>query len=269
MKIFKNKKDLIKEISGKKNIAFVPTMGSIHRGHLSLIKKAKKKTKNVLVSIFVNPKQFNSNFDFQKYPRNIYRDIDLLKKIKIKYLYLPVFKDIYSFRPKIIVFLDEFSKELCGKFRPLHFKGVINVVNRFLEIIKPRWIFLGAKDFQQLSIIKKHINKNKIKTKIISCTTIREKNGIAFSSRNLLLKKKDYFIAGKIYHLIKKNKKKLIKRKAFIKIIKKKILSFGANKIEYITVLDINNLIHGFKRKKKFRIFIAYYFNSIRLIDNI
>ncbi len=271
MKIFKNKKDLIKEISGKKNIAFVPTMGSIHRGHLSLIKKAKKKTKNVLVSIFVNPKQFNSNFDFQKYPRNIYRDIDLLKKIKIKYLYLPVFKDIYSFRPKIIVFLDEFSKELCGKFRPLHFKGVINVVNRFLEIIKPRWIFLGAKDFQQLSIIKKHINKNKIKTKIISCTTIREKNGTALSSRNTKLKKKQLEITGKIYKYLKRNKKiilfKHLKKKK--REIIDKIILIGAKKIDYLECLNLKTLKTAKGVKENYNIFIAYYIDKTRLIDNL
>ena len=135
MKIFKDKKTLIKEIFNKKNIAFVPTMGSIHKGHLSLIKRAKKKTKNVLVSIYVNPKQFNSNSDFKRYPRNINKDIALLRKINVKYLYLPTDSDIYSFRPTFSVYLDNFSKTLCGKFRPGHFKGVVNVVNRFIDIM--------------------------------------------------------------------------------------------------------------------------------------
>ena len=103
MKIFKNKKTLINEISNRKNIAFVPTMGSLHKGHLSLIQNAKKKSKNVLVSIYINPKQFNSNSDFKKYPRNIDKDIAFLKKTKIKYLYLPTDKDIYSFTPKKII----------------------------------------------------------------------------------------------------------------------------------------------------------------------
>jgi cytidyltransferase-like protein len=133
MKIFKNKKSLVNELLNKKNIAFVPTMGSIHKGHLSLIRRAKKVSKNVLVSIYINPKQFNSKSDFKRYPRNINKDIALLKKIKIKYLYLPCNNDIYSFKPKSPIYLDKFSKELCGKFRHKHFMGVINVINRFIE----------------------------------------------------------------------------------------------------------------------------------------
>jgi len=132
MKIFKNKKNLIKHISQIKNLAFVPTMGTLHRGHISLIKEAKKKSKNILVTIFVNPKQFNSKRDFKKYPRNINKDIKILEKENIKFLYLPDNKDIYSFKPVTPIYLHKFSKELCGKFRPGHFKGVINVVNRFL-----------------------------------------------------------------------------------------------------------------------------------------
>ena len=190
MKIFKNKKSLVNELLNKKNIAFVPTMGSIHKGHLSLIRRAKKVSKNVLVSIYINPKQFNSKSDFKRYPRNINKDIALLKKIKIKYLYLPCNNDIYSFKPKSPIYLDKFSKELCGKFRHKHFMGVINVINRFIEIIKPSSIFLGYKDFQQLALIKHHIIRNKISTKVISCPTIRSKGGIALSSRNSKLKKK-------------------------------------------------------------------------------
>ena len=138
MQIFKKKNKLLKEISNIKDIAFVPTMGSIHKGHLSLIKKAKKESKNILVSIYVNPKQFNLTSDVKKYPRNINKDISLLKKMKIRYLYLPIYDDIYSFRAKSPIYLDKFSKKLCGKFKPKHFKGVINIVNRFIEIINPK-----------------------------------------------------------------------------------------------------------------------------------
>ncbi len=210
MKIFKNKSSLINEISNKKNIAFVPTMGAIHKGHLSLIKRAKKKSKNVLVSIYVNPKQFNSNSDFKKYPRNIYNDIALLEKLNIKYLYLPTNNDIFSFRPKSHIYLNKFSKKLCGKYRPGHFKGVVNVVNRFIDIIKPHSIFLGFKDFQQLTLIKLHIDKNRLLTKVVSCPTIRQKNGVALSSRNKGLKKKQIEIMGKIYKYLKNEKKKIV-----------------------------------------------------------
>jgi pantoate--beta-alanine ligase len=271
MKIFKNKTKLLKKILNVKDIAFIPTMGSIHKGHLSLIKKAKKKSKNVLVTIYVNPKQFTSNFNFREYPRNIRRDIVLLKKTKIKYLYLPSYKDIYSFRPKTPIYLDKFSNKLCGKFRPEHFKGVLNVINRFLEIIKPSSIFLGSKDFQQLTLIKFHINKNKISTKIVACPTIREKSGIAMSSRNRTLSKNQIEIAKKVFKYLKNNKKKI-----FLKINKKKlsevldkIILLGVRKIDYLNCINLKKLKKPKKIKEKFNIFIAYYIGDTRLIDNL
>ena len=189
MKIFKNKLSLRKEVNKDKCISFVPTMGGLHKGHISLIKQSKKTKLKTLVSIFVNPKQFNKKSDFKSYPRNTKKDIKQLKKLKINYLYIPTFNDIYGFKPKKKVFLDKFSKKLCGKFRKGHFEGVLNVVNRFIEIIKPRYIFLGKKDYQQIYLIKKHIEIRNIRSKIIECKTIREKNGIACSSRNSSLNK--------------------------------------------------------------------------------
>ena len=271
MKIFKNKKSLIDEISNKKDIAFIPTMGSIHEGHLSLIKKAKKDSKNVLVSIYVNPKQFNVNSDFKKYPRNIRKDIAILKKTKVKYLYLPTYADIYSFRPILPVYLDRFSKKLCGKFKPGHFKGVVNVVNRFIEIIKPSLIYLGLKDFQQLNLIKLHINKKKIRTKIIACTTIREKNGIALSSRNILLNKQQIEIAVRIYKYLKNIKKKIVPanlKKKKLDILNK-IFLLGAKKIDYLEYINIKTLKSPKKINEIYNIFIAYYVGNVRLIDNL
>ena len=271
MKIFKEKKQLISEISKVKNIAFVPTMGSIHTGHLSLIKKAKKISKNVLVSIYVNPKQFNSNSDFKKYPRNINKDIALLKKTKIQYLYLPTYKDIFTFKPKLSFILNPFSKKLCGKFRPGHFKGVVNVVNRFLEIIKPSTIYLGVKDFQQLSLIKLHIINSKIKTDVVSCPTIRENNGIALSSRNSKLYKEEKKIAGKIYQYLRENKKYIFKM--ILNNKKKKIINeiklFGIKRVDYLVSLNLNSLKNAKKMSENYNIFIAYYFRKIRLIDNL
>ncbi|MDB9760654.1 pantoate--beta-alanine ligase [Pelagibacteraceae bacterium] len=271
MKIFKNKIELLNELSGLNNIAFIPTMGSIHDGHLSLIKKAKKKSVNIIVSIYVNPKQFNTTKNFQEYPRNIKKDITLLKKTKIKYLYLPKYKDIYSFKTKLPIYLDHFSKKLCGKFRPKHFYGVINVVNRFIEIIKPKLIFLGFKDFQQLSLINLHINKNRILTKVIGCSTIRDKNGIALSSRNKKLNKKQLHIASKVFKYLKINKKDiLLKNKRKDKLdLKKKLLSFGVTKIQYLEGLNLKTLKKPLMSGKKSNIFIAYYLGRIRLIDNL
>tara|TARA_B110000027_G_scaffold130842_1_gene154235 strand:- start:304 stop:1119 length:816 start_codon:yes stop_codon:yes gene_type:complete len=271
MKIFNNKINLIDEVSNIKNIAFVPTMGAIHKGHLSLIKKAKKESKNVLVSIYINPKQFNSNLEFKKYPRNINKDIAILRRIKIKYLFLPTYNDVYSFKPKSSLYLNEFSKKLCGKFRPGHFKGVINIVNRFIEIIKPRSIFLGYKDFQQLALIKLHINKNKILTKVVSCETIRERNGLALSSRNSKLSKNQKIMAGKIYNYLKNTKKNTsydsLKKQKF-EIIKN-IKLLGVKKIDYLDYINIKSLKPAKKINENYNIFIAYYIGNVRLIDNL
>ncbi len=271
MKIFKNKHTLQKEILKTKGTSFVPTMGGLHKGHISLIKQAKKSKFKTLVSIFVNPKQFNKKSDFRSYPRNTKRDIKLLKRLKIDYLYIPRFKDIYGFRPKNKIFLDKFSKKLCGKFRKGHFEGVLNVVNRFIDIIKPRYIFLGKKDYQQLFLIKKHIEKRKIKSKIIECNTIREINGIACSSRNSRLDKNQMKIASNIYHYLRKLKKKIKKDYSFFNIskIKKDLIDLGASKIDYLENYNIKNFKLIKKRSKQFNLFIAYYIKNIRLIDNI
>ena len=190
MKIIRQKKDLLNFINRVKNISFVPTMGGLHKGHLELIKKAKKKSEFVIVSIFINPKQFNSKRDFATYPRTIKKDIELLKKLKVNCLYNPNNKDIFNFKTKKKVYMHPFSQKLCGKFRPGHFEGVVNVINRFLEIIKPKYIFMGKKDYQQLFLIKKLISRRNINSKIIACDIIRERNGVAASTRNLKLLQK-------------------------------------------------------------------------------
>jgi pantoate--beta-alanine ligase len=271
MKIFKDKHALQKEILKTKGTSFVPTMGGLHKGHISLIKQSKKSKFKTLVSIFVNPKQFNKISDFRSYPRNTKKDIKLLKKLKIDYLYIPTFKDIYGFRPKNKVFLDKSSKKLCGKFRKGHFEGVLNVVNRFIEIIKPRYIFLGKKDYQQLFLIKKHIEKKKIKSKIIECKTIRENNGIACSSRNLNLSKSQLKIASNIFHYLSNLKKKLKKNYSLFEInkIKKDLIKLGANKIDYLENYNIKSFKKIKKPNKKYNLFFAYYIKKVRLIDNI
>ena len=271
MKIFKDKHTLKKEISKTKGISFVPTMGGLHKGHISLIKQSKKSKLKTLVSIFVNPKQFNKKSDFKSYPRNTEKDLKQLKKLKINYLYMPTFKDIYGFKPKKKVFLDKFSKKLCGRYRKGHFEGVLNVVNRFLEIIKPRYIFLGKKDYQQLYLIKKHIEKRKIKCKIIECKTIREINGIACSSRNSNLNKNEMKIASNIYFYLFYLKKKIKKNYNLFNMnkIKKDLIDLGASKIDYLENYNIKSFKKVKKKNEKFNLFFAYYIKNIRLIDNI
>ena len=270
MKIFKDRHTLQKEILKTKGISFVPTMGGLHRGHISLIKKSKKSKFRTLVSIFVNPKQFDKKSDFRSYPRSTKKDIKLLKKLKINYLYIPTFKDLYGFKTAKSIYLDKFSKKLCGKFRKGHFEGVLNVVNRFIEIIKPKYIFLGRKDYQQLYLIKKHIEKKKIKSKVIECKTIRENNGIACSSRNINLNKNQVDIASNIYHYLCNLKKKIKKNYSLFNIneIKKDLRKLGASKIDYLENYNIKSFKKIERKSKKFNLFIAYYIKNIRLIDN-
>jgi len=271
MKIFKSKHKLQKEILNIKNISFVPTMGGLHKGHISLIKKSKSFKGKTLVSIFVNPKQFNEKKDFINYPRNLKKDLMILKRLNVDLIYLPNSKDVFSFQVKNKIFLDKFSKKLCGKSRRGHFKGVLNIVNRFLEIIKPKYIFLGIKDFQQSYLINMHILKRKINTKIIHCKTIREKNGIACSTRNNNLNRNQFKIASNVIKYLK-NKKKLIKKELsnfkFLNI-KKDLMNLGLTKIDYIELYNSKTLKRPKNKREKFKIFIAFYLNKTRLIDNI
>ena len=271
MKIFKSKHKLQKEILNIKNISFVPTMGGLHGGHISLIKKSKNFKGKTLVSIFVNPKQFNEKKDFINYPRNLKKDLMILKRLNVDLIYLPNLKDIFSFQVKNKIFLDKFSKKLCGKSRKSHFEGVLNIVNRFLEIIKPRYIFLGIKDFQQSHLINMHILKRKINTKVIYCKTIREKNGVACSTRNNNLNRNQFKIASNVVKYLK-NKKKLIKKKLsnfkFLNI-KKDLINLGVTKIDYIELYNSKTLKRPKNKREKFKIFIAFYLNKNRLIDNI
>ena len=271
MKIFKDKHTLQKEILKNKGISFVPTMGGLHKGHISLIKYSKKSGLKTLVSIFVNPKQFNKKSDFKSYPRNTKKDIKLLKKLKINYLYVPTFKDIYGFKPRKKVFLDKFSKKLCGKFRKGHFEGVLDVINRFIEVIEPKYIYLGKKDYQQLYLIRKHIEKRNIKTKIIEFKTIREANGVACSSRNSNLTMSQMKIASDIFNYLRNFKKKIKKNYSLFKIdkIKKDLINLGANKIDYLENYNVKNFKKIKRPNKKFNLFFAYYIKNIRLIDNI
>ena len=271
MKIFNNKHKLQKEIKDEKNISFIPTMGGLHKGHISLIKKSKNYKGKCLVTIFVNPKQFNNKKDFNKYPRTLKRDLKILLKLKVNYIYLPKINDVYSFKTNNKVYLDNFSKKLCGKFRKGHFEGVLDVVNRLLEITKPKYMFLGIKDYQQLHLIKKHIERRKIKTQIIPCITVREENGVACSTRNKNLNQKYLVIASNVYWFLNKKKKIINKNLKFLdsSSFKSNLIKLGVTKIDYISLLNVKTMKKPNKKKEKFKIFIAYYLNKVRLIDNI
>jgi len=270
MKILLNNNDLNKALIGVHNLGFVPTMGSLHKGHISLIKKSKINCNKTLVSIFVNPSQFNNKLDFKKYPRNKKKDLNILKKLKVDFVFTPKTSQIYNFKREKKIKIREKDKVLCAKFRKGHFEGVIDVMDRLIKSIKPNKIFMGEKDYQQIYLIKKYIDK-KNGNKIINCKTIRDKNQLALSSRNKLLKKKDLLKASKIIKNLKILKRRIKKKINIVKIINNKIKILEKTfqiKVEYLEMRSKKNL----KKTKKIdnsKIFIAFYINGIRLIDNI
>ena len=269
MKILLSNNDLNEALYNISSLGFVPTMGSLHKGHISLIKKSLKECNKTIVSIFINPTQFNNKNDFKNYPRNNKKDLSILKKLKINFLYIPKIKDVYYLKKKSSIKLKKKDKIMCAKFRKGHFEGVIDVMERLTKIIKPQKIYMGEKDFQQLYLVKKYIPK-KYNVKIISCKTIRDKNKLAFSSRNILLSKNELIQARKISKEIFLFKKKLFKSRNIKKLISQKrkelINSFNI-KFDYLELRDTFN----FKISNKVRnskLFIAYYINKVRLIDN-
>ena len=270
MKILLNNKDLNRKIRPFDDIGFVPTMGGIHQGHVSLIKRSKKLCKKTLVSIFVNPKQFNNKKDFKTYPTNIKKDLSILKKIKgIDFIYLPEFKDIFETKKKSNIKINKKNKILCARFRKGHFEGVLDVMDRLTNLIKPKKIFMGKKDFQQLFLVKNFIEK-KYKTKVIGCKTIRDTNKLALSSRNYFFNKVDLDMLGEIskkFFLIKKMIKNNEDIKKFLLKTKKNMQKNYKIKIEYLELRNKKNLQIS-KKSKDSKIFVSYYFKSIRLIDN-
>jgi len=269
MKLIKLKTDLIKAIEFDKRLGFVPTMGSLHDGHKELIKKSKKNCKKTLVSIFVNPTQFNNKKDYKTYPKNLKEDLNYLKKLKVDYVYLPTIKQIYWKKIDKIK-LNKSQNILCAKFRKGHFEGVLDVLDRFVELISPQKIFMGEKDFQQFFLIKKNI-ENKYDTKVYLCKTIRDKNKLALSSRNSLLNKKSFIKSGIITRKLLKLKNQISKnRKNYKKLIfnlKKELSKNFDIKIEYLECRNTQNLSTSILNKP-FKLFVAYYINNVRLIDN-
>ncbi|MDB9731470.1 pantoate--beta-alanine ligase [Candidatus Pelagibacter sp.] len=269
MKLIRQITDLNKAVSNQKELGFVPTMGSLHKGHASLINSSKQKCKKTLVSIFVNPTQFNNANDFKNYPQNLNKDIKLLKSLKVDFLYVPTASQIYNNKERKVTRLKKSQKILCAKFRKGHFEGVLDVLNRFTSIIEPKKIFMGEKDYQQFFLVRNFIEK-KYKAKVIACKTIRDDNKVALSSRNSLLDLENLKKAGKISleliklkNLIKKNikDKKLIKKKRNDLIKRFKI------NIEYLECRNLINLNTNLKNKP-FKLFVAYYLKGVRLIDN-
>ena len=269
MKILLNNNDLNEALVNVSNLGFVPTMGSLHKGHISLIKFSKKLCKKTLVSIFVNPTQFNNKRDFINYPRDNNKDLFILKKLKVNFVYLPTHDQIYHSKRLRKIKISNNDKILCAKFRKGHFEGVLDVMDRLTKIIKPKKIFMGEKDYQQLILVKKFIKK-KHNSNVIACKTVRNSNKLALSSRNILLNSQELKVASKIAQNLSYFKKKLKKIKDIQNLLneKKNELNNTFNvRVEYLELRNSINLKKANKIKNS-RIFISYYLNKVRLIDN-
>jgi pantoate--beta-alanine ligase len=278
MRIFNNKKDLkdclLEYKTNKKTIGFVPTMGALHQGHLSLIEKAKQKNDIVVVSIFVNPTQFNNIEDLEKYPKTIENDIQLLTSASCDILFSPSVAEIY---PKNIASekfnFEGLEHQMEGKFRDGHFDGVGTVVKALFEIITPKKAYFGQKDFQQLQIVKKLVEKHHLPVKVKGRPIYREEDGLAMSSRNARLPKEERSIAPFIYKTLQKIQQKFDTKNIseINEWLENEFKKQPLLTLEYFTIADEKTLksIESKKPGKKYRAFIAVFSGNVRLIDNI
>ena len=279
MNIVKTKADLYRLLDEQRSfsnkIGLVPTMGSLHMGHLSLIEVAKRKSDFVWVTIFINPTQFNDVNDFKSYPKEIDGDIKKIRSISKEInIFIPSVDEMYPDNISLEKFnFGDIDNILEGKFRPGHFNGVATIVKKLFEIFEPCFVFFGEKDFQQTLIIKKIIYKFFPEINIIICPTIRDKNGLALSSRNKLISKNSFSKCGIIFETLQFAKANYIKID-FVDLlvaIKSKIETIKNFELEYFEIRDEENLViyNQNDYKKSFRGFISVKVEGVRLIDNL
>jgi pantoate--beta-alanine ligase len=277
MKVLKSKKTLIDYVERQremgKKIGFAPTMGALHQGHLSLYKAAKKENDEVISSIFVNPTQFNNPDDFQKYPKTLEKDLELLEKVGVDDVYVPNVEEMYpdGLNSKKYNF-DGLENEMEGKYRPGHFDGVGTIVEELFRQVQPHNAYFGEKDYQQLAIIKKMVEKTKLPVKIHGVPTLREEDGLAMSSRNVRLTETQRKEATIIYETLEKVKEWF--QVISLKEIKQKVTDIFRNsnfELEYFVIADEKTLKETdfFYKDKNYRAFIVAYADDVRLIDNM
>lgn len=279
MLIFKTQEDLKihlrSKIDAHRSVGFVPTMGALHEGHLSLIQKSISENEVTVISIFVNPTQFNNPADLENYPRTLDSDVEKLKKISEEILiFAPSVDDIYEGKTQSQNFdFDGLENEMEGKHRPGHFDGVGTIVKRLFEIVQPTKAYFGEKDFQQLQIVKKMVEKTGLQVEVIGQPIFRESNGLAMSSRNERLSNFQREEASFIYKTLSEAKNQFGTKNA------KEVANWVENefknnanfKLEYFEIADESTLksIQNQEPDKKYRAFIAVFMNDVRLIDTL
>ena len=265
-------KDVLFRIkSNGKSIGFVPTMGTLHNGHLSLIERAWKENEVVVCSIFVNPIQFNNPSDLANYPRNLTEDIALLKE-KVDIVFAPDTEDVYPEPPQEIYRFGALETVMEGAARPGHFNGVATIVKRLLDWIEPDKAYFGEKDFQQLAIIKQLVKNTHISTEIVPCPIVREENGLAMSSRNRLLSESEREVAANIYRILEESKSLITKPIPQIKdFVITQIAALPDMRLDYFEIAEDQTLqpVTNFEEAAGIMGFIAVFLKDVRLIDNI
>lgn len=257
-----------------KTIGFVPTMGALHKGHLSLVRRAKEDNHITVVSIFVNPIQFGPSEDFEKYPRDIDSDMERLRREEVDTIFMPETSSMYPEKFLTYVEVKDISERLCGTFRPGHFRGVATVVTKLLNIVKPKMVYLGQKDFQQSVIIKRLVKDLDMDVDIVVCPTLREKDGLAMSSRNAYLDTAQREAAKVIYQCLKETSDVIksgildgtyVKNLMHNRLMKEPLVSA----IDYAGVYDPETMNELSEIKEEVLLAVALKIGSTRLIDNM
>ncbi len=279
MKVYNKRLDITTDVATfkqqNKTIGFVPTMGALHNGHLALIKRALDENEVVIASIFVNPTQFNTTEDLVNYPRTLDSDVELLSRLSTDIIvFAPLPNEVYGDEMKSITYdFKGLEHEMEGKFRPGHFNGVGTVLKHLFTIVSPTRAYFGEKDFQQLQIVKKLVEIEKMSVKIIGCPIYREESGLALSSRNKRLNEIQYAAAPLIYKTLKQVKKDFGTKSATLlsEWVSEQFKNNTTLVLEYFEIAKVSDL-KSIKRKQehvKYRAFIAVFAGKIRLIDNI
>lgn len=277
MVVFHTVTDLHKQISllksTKSGVGFVPTMGALHKGHISLVKESLKENDITIVSVFVNPTQFNDQKDFDKYPRDINKDALLLDEVGVNIVFAPTVDEIYPTPDTRQFDFGQLDKVMEGEHRPGHFNGVAQVVSRLFEIVKPDRAYFGEKDFQQLAIIRSLVKKLELPLQIVGMPIVREASGLALSSRNERLTEEQKKDAVEISAVLTESKNwiKEFKIQDFIQKVSEKINQTNSLHVEYFDIVDGNNLqsISEWSDSDYVVGCIAVFCGEIRLIDNI
>jgi len=257
-----------------RKIGFVPTMGALHEGHLALIKKAKEENEITVCSIFVNPTQFNNPEDLKKYPRTLSKDVAMLESVECDLLFVPIASEMYAAKTVMKFDFGYLENILEGKFRPGHFNGVGVIVAKLFNIVKPNNAYFGQKDIQQVAVVKTMVDYLNFDLNLKVCETIREKDGLAMSSRNRRLSEKGREIAPKIYESLEMAKNLLISGKSILET-KSEIEKFYSKNaeitLEYFEIADADTLeiLDVEIKPNKTALVVAAYLEEVRLIDNL